>query len=839
MIYSADLLNYLPATLHGGQLPQRLTGFSHNSNLVKEGNVFVALRTDRGDGHDFINEAAAAGASVVICDRLVTSSIPALLVEDVRTSLQNYAKHVLSSFGPRVIAVGGSVGKTTTREISTHVLTRHYDVFQNPENYNDLFGLPIALGHLDPGHEFAILEMASDSHGELGELLQIAPPEIVILTNFDQTYLEFFGDMKSIEREHYSLISSLNENSLLIYPFGDALANRLAKQHNGPKYTYGLSDAADFTASNLDWSHAGSSFLLSGPNEDYTVNLPLPGEQHVKASLAAAALAEHLGIAGEDFASALGSCLPIPGRFNHLTGIGGVSLFDDSFSTSPESMRLAMKHLSKLETHPICVLAEFENLGPSTNTIIDQLAPLIADTAHDVIAFGDGDTISQLVHSLKVAGFNADHIHRTHTHEHTAALAQELSNNQHPIYLKGGSTSRLEKVTELLLESPGDASHMLCRQSILWRQLVTVNPDAPVWIQIDLDAITQNVQRLIEIIGPDVKLYAVLKAEAYGHGAARIASTAQQAGAYGACVARINEGRQLRLDGFDGPILVLGATPPADSRNAVLSKCSIAVYDRRGISALNRAAQSLDKSVAVHLKIDTGMGRLGCSVEDAAQLAQLVHHSTHLTLEGTFTHLARADDNDKSHSLGQLERFKVALNDIKAQNISPGIVHAANSAGTLSITESHFNAVRCGIALLGLAPNTDCALPTGFEPVLTFKARIVQVKHLNKGDTVGYGTSGILTKESTIAIVGAGYGDGFRRGPHPWGPVTVRGRSANIVGKVCMDMFMIDISSIDGARVGDEVTLIGPSLTASRAGERSGTTHYELISQLLPRVPRI
>jgi len=839
VIYSTDLLDHLPAILHGDELPQRLTGFSHNSNLVKEGNVFVALQTDRGDGHDFIDEAAAAGASAVICDKLVPSPIPALLVENVRRALQNYAKHVISSFGPSIIAIGGSIGKTTTKEIITHVLTRRYDVFQNQENYNDLFGLPIALGHLDPGHELAILEMASDSHGELDELRKIAPPDTLILTSFDQTYLEFFGDLESIEREHYSLISALSDNSLLIYPIDDPVANRLAIQHNGPKYTYGLNSSANFSASNVDWSDTGSSFLLSGPNQDYKVHLPLPGDQYVKASLAAAALAEHLGIRTTDIASSLGTCTPIPGRFNHLPGIGGVSLFDDSFSTSPASLQIAMKHLKRLENSPICVLAEFENLGPATKGIVDELTPLIADAAQDVIAFGNGDTISQLVDGLKESGLNADNIHRTHTHEHTAALALKLSKNRHPIYLKGGSMSRLERVTELLMESPDDAPHMLCRQSILWRQLVTVNPDAPVWIQIDLDAITHNVKRLIEIIGPDVKLYTVLKAEAYGHGTARIASTARQAGAYGACVARINEGAQLRLDGFDGPILVLGATPPADSRNAVLSECSISVYDRRGISALNRAAQSLDKTVAVHLKIDSGMGRLGCSVKDATELAQLVDLSTHLTLEGTFTHLARADDNDKSHSLGQLERFKVAIQKIKAQNISPGIVHAANSAGTLSITESHFDAVRCGIALLGLDPNINCTLPTGFEPVLTFKARIVQLKDLNKGDSVGYGTSGTLAKDSKIAVVGAGYGDGFRRGPHPWGPVTVRGHSANIVGEVCMDMFMIDISNIDGVRVGDEVTLIGPSLTASTAGERAGTIHYELISQLLPRVPRI
>jgi len=214
-----------------------------------------------------------------------------------------------------------------------------------------------------------------------------------------------------------------------------------------------------------------------------------------------------------------------------------------------------------------------------------------------------------------------------------------------------------------------------------------------------------------------------------------------------------------------------------------------------------------------------------------------------LQLQGTFTHLGRADKADKTDANEQLDRFDAALAAIRAAGISPGLVHAANSAAALTIPRARYDAVRCGIALLGIDPAETCSLPQGFSPALTMKARVAQVKDLPAGSYVGYGVAGRLERDTRIAVVAAGYGDGLRRGPHNAGQVVIRGEPAAIVGNVCMDMFMIDVTAIPGARAGDEVILIGGGddspVAVDAVARATGTIPYEVISQLLPRVPRV
>ena len=368
----------------------------------------------------------------------------------------------------------------------------------------------------------------------------------------------------------------------------------------------------------------------------------------------------------------------------------------------------------------------------------------------------------------------------------------------------------------------------------------TVNADGSVWIRVDLRAVESNVLRIREIIGRDVRLFAVIKADGYGHGAQRIAAAALRGGASGLAVSRLSEVRHIRSVGITAPILVLGHTPPADARWAVSAGCEPTVFDRRGVVSLQQAAASMGKRLPVHLKIDTGMGRLGAMPEDAPGLAELIAGSDSLDLAGVMTHLGRAGESDKTHSRTQLAVFDRALAEIRSMGIDPGIVHAANTAAAMHIPESRYDMVRCGIAIYGLEPSLESPLPGGFSPAVTMSARVAQVKKLPAGTYVSYGSAGKLERDSIIAVVGAGYGDGFRRGPNDWGPVLVRGRKARVVGNVCMEMFMIDVTDIAGVKQGDEVVLIGTqggeTLSAYEAAHRVGTISYEIITQMLPRL---
>ena len=368
----------------------------------------------------------------------------------------------------------------------------------------------------------------------------------------------------------------------------------------------------------------------------------------------------------------------------------------------------------------------------------------------------------------------------------------------------------------------------------------TVNADGPVWIKIDLRAVESNVRRILEVVGRDIQLFAVIKADGYGHGAQRIAAAALRGGASGFAVSRLSEVPNLRDAGITAPIIVLGHTPPAHARWAVSADCQPTVFDRRGVDSLRRAASSMGKRLPVHLKIDTGMGRLGATPDDAPGLAEYIVGSNSLEIAGVMTHLGRAGEADKTHSKGQLAVFDRALSEIRARGIDPGIVHAANTAAAVHIPESRYDMVRCGIAVYGLDPSLESPLPGGFSPAVTMSARVAQVKKLSAGTYVSYGSAGKLERDSTIAVVGAGYGDGFRRGPNSWGPVLVRGRKAPVVGNVCMEMFMIDVTGIPGVKQGDEVVLIGTqsgeTLSAYEAARRVGTISYEIITQMLPRL---
>ena len=368
----------------------------------------------------------------------------------------------------------------------------------------------------------------------------------------------------------------------------------------------------------------------------------------------------------------------------------------------------------------------------------------------------------------------------------------------------------------------------------------TVNADGPVWIEIDLRAVESNVRRILEVVGRDVQLFAVIKADGYGHGAQRIAAAALRGRASGFAVSRLSEVPNLRDAGISAPVIVLGHTPPAHARWAVSADCQPTVFDRRGVDSLRRAASSMGKRLPVHLKIDTGMGRLGATPEDAPGLAEYIVGSDSLELAGVMTHLGRAGESDKTHSKGQLAVFDRALSEIRSRGIDPGIVHAANTAAAVHIPESRYDMVRCGIAVYGLDPSLESPLPGGFSPAVTMSARVAQVKKLSAGTYVSYGSAGKLERDSIIAVVGAGYGDGFRRGPNSWGPVLVRGRKAPVVGNVCMEMFMIDVTDIPGVKQGDEVVLIGTqtgeTLSAYEAAHRVGTISYEIITQMLPRL---
>ena len=374
-------------------------------------------------------------------------------------------------------------------------------------------------------------------------------------------------------------------------------------------------------------------------------------------------------------------------------------------------------------------------------------------------------------------------------------------------------------------------------------------PSRPTWIEIDAAALRDNAAHLRRIIGPHVMLMAVVKANAYGHDAALVAPLVE-AHVDRFAVAALAEAVALREAGITKPILVLGYTPGWSAADAARLDVHLTVYDAANAQEIAAAsgAAAPGAPVTVHLKVNTGMNRLGVNVADAPALLADLRTVAGLRVEGIFTHFATSDLADKQHAAAQFDRFAALLGDLRAAGLCPPVAHAANSAAILSMPQTHLQMVRSGIALYGLDPDVDeTPLPPGFTPVLSWKALVAQVRDLAPGDAVSYGREFIADRPMTVAVLPMGYADGFPRKPLNWGSVLIRGRAAPILGRVCMDQTIVDVTAIVAATgplaMGEEAVLIGrqgdAELSAAEAAHRIGTINYDVTSRILARVPRI
>lgn len=373
-------------------------------------------------------------------------------------------------------------------------------------------------------------------------------------------------------------------------------------------------------------------------------------------------------------------------------------------------------------------------------------------------------------------------------------------------------------------------------------------PNRPTWLEIDADALTNNVQQLRQRLSPSCLLMGVVKANAYGHGALETSQVLWRAGCDRFAVAALSEGIELRVAGLTAPILVLGYTPAWLVADAIRHQIALNVYDQTTAQALNQAAAQAGQKAVVHVKVNTGMNRLGLRPEAVPQFLGELQQLPHLYIEGIFTHFATSDLADKTFALVQFSRFQHLLEQLAAMGLRPPIAHAANSAATLTLPQTHLDMVRCGITLYGLHPDADdTRLPTGFRPALQWKAQIAQVMQLQPGDSVSYGQEFVAAQSMSVAVIPVGYADGFPRRPYHWGSVLLQGRPAPILGRVCMDQTVVDVTAIvqagQAVQQGDEVVLIGRQgdavVTAEEVGERLHTINYDVVSRILARVPRI
>ncbi|HXO67184.1 MAG TPA: alanine racemase [Candidatus Dormibacteraeota bacterium] len=367
-------------------------------------------------------------------------------------------------------------------------------------------------------------------------------------------------------------------------------------------------------------------------------------------------------------------------------------------------------------------------------------------------------------------------------------------------------------------------------------------PDQLRWAEIDLSAVAHNVGQLRARLSPGAKLAAVVKANAYGHGATEVARAAVSAGAEWLCVATVAEGVELRAGGVTAPILNMGPTPAAVAGRAIAAGLRCCVFEPDGIEVLANAAERAGRQLPVHLKIDTGMARLGAPVGEALDLARQVEASPALQLEALWTHLAEADNRESLRNDDQLSRFLGEVDRIRRAGIEPAMVHCANGAATLLNPSSHLDMVRCGLPVYGYSPTSAPVDGLKLRPVMTWKSRVVALHHLDTGDRVGYGGDFAATSPLVSATVAVGYADGYSRRLSDRGTMLVRGSRVPVVGRVSMDFATVDVTAVPGVRIGDEVVLLGSQgeafIGADEMAESLDTIPWEVLSRVGPRVVR-
>ncbi len=851
MINLYDILEAADGQLFGEAAAQIFSDFCFDSRRVNPGELFVAIKTDRGDGHNYMADAIAGGATGIMCTHpptFDTEGLTVIVMRHVEDALMRWTQIVLKKYGTTVIGVTGSVGKSTAKEAIAKVLSTRFNVYKNPGSFNGRFGLPLALGRLAKEHQMAVLEFGTNQFGEMAEMVEATKPLVGVVTGIGHAHTDRFGTLEHIAREKGELIRHLPPEGLAVLNFDDPYVRDMTSETQASVLTVGLDInealfGADLFAYNILVDRYKTGFDLRHNKERFAGRwVPLLGSHQLYSALSALAVGLSYGIPLEEGLHALTELEPLAGRMRPLPGANDSLLVDDSFSATPEGMSAALDWLKAVKderSRVIFVMGDLDELGSYTGVAHIQVGQQAAQIVDQLVT--KGDAAAEAGRVALEQGLDRSRVQITFSAEDAAKAVLQTLQPRDIVLVKGSPTARMEKVVRRLLANEQDAGQ-LARQESAYEQVWMDRPDRPTWIHINMEAIAYNVRRLKEIIGPDVALMAVVKANAYGHGAIPVSTTALNNGAEYLGVASMNEAIELREAGITAPILVLGYTPPWAARQVIRYDITVALYDLEVARAFDRAGREMNASVKAHVKVDTGMARLGLLPPDVTTFFRGTRNLRNLEIEGIFTHFSVADE-DEEYTREQTAAFEHVVDPLLAAGFRFKYIHAANSAATIHMPNSRFNMVRAGIAMYGLNPSTLMPVPADFKPALVWKTTIAQVKRLPPGSYIGYGNTYRTQITETIAIIPVGYADGFRRAPRRWKHVLVRGEYAPLVGRISMDQAAINVSHIEDVQIGDEVVLIGQqasrSITAEDVAEYLDTINYEVVSTILARVPRV
>jgi alanine racemase len=772
--------------------------------------LFFALKTARRDGHDFISEAYNKGVRHFIVQQSIDiKTIPAanvLLVDDTLKALQQLAAYHRQQFSIPVIGITGSNGKTIVKEWLYQLLSDHYNIIRSPKSYNSQVGVPLSVWQLQPQHTLAIFEAGISQSGEMDALQQIIQPTIGILTNISEVHADGFSDAQEKLVEKQKLFASAQ--AVICSP--EKLKPLLFKQQH--VFTWGEEKQNSIVINDISKTFTGSIIHFTNGALNDSINIPFTDDASVENAITCLATCSYLQVPFNNIKEKFNQLRPVSLRLELKSGLHNTTIINDSYSADLSSLSIALNMLQQQSQHTrrSVILSDFQLTEDQETETYSSIASLLQHhSINRVITVGE-----KTKHLLAPLISNAIEVYSFSSTTDLAEQLPALAFQNETILVKGARVFELDRIAQMLEQKT--------HQTVL---------------EINLSAITRNIRAHQLLLKPSTKIMAMVKAFSYGSGSYEIANLLQFMKADYLAVAFTDEAVALRKAGITLPIMVMNPEPVTFD----------ALIDHNlepelfSFSILHAFETYLEKegisSYPVHLKIDTGMHRLGFMQHELAALAVLLKKNI-FTVQSVFSHLAASEDPaEDAFTLAQAKRFEEACEFLQTILDYSFVRHIDNSHGTIRHPQLQYDMVRLGIGMYGIS---SAAGKLQLEEALQLKTTIAQIKKLQPGDTVGYNRRGIITRPSVIATVRIGYADGYPRNlSNGRGYMMVNGKHAPVIGTVCMDMTMLDITGIADVREGDEVIVFGPKLSVVEVAKQSQTIAYELMTGISQRVKRV
>lgn len=738
-----------------------------------------------------------------------------LVVSNTLDALQQLAAHHRKQYTYPVIAITGSNGKTIVKEWLWQLLRDDFSIVRSPKSYNSQVGVPLSVWQMEASHTLAIFEAGISRLGEMEKLQPILRPDIAVLTNIGTAHDENFSgkDQKLAEK-----IKLLKGASIIVCCKDEPALYSKVKEEAGSSalISWSRKSKADLQIARITKEKTETIIQGIFNNQFSSIRIPFIDDASVENAIHCWTVLLHLGISSESISSRMQQLIPVAMRLELKEGVNNCSVINDSYNSDLGSLSVALDFLNQQQQYPkrTLILSDILQSGKEEKELYAEVAQLIKGKRVNRM-IGIGEAVSRMEHVFgemektfypSTADFLADY--------HNGLFHNET------ILLKGARIFEFEAISKIIQQK--------AHETVL---------------EIDLNALVHNLNFIKSRLNPGTKLMAMVKAFSYGSGSFEIANVLQFHRVDYLAVAYADEGIELRKAGIVTPIMVMN--PEEQSYDAMIRyNLEPEVFSFRVLQLFDEAAKRYrirhaeQPPVAVHVKFDTGMRRLGFAEEDLNELIVRLSNSRDLVIRSVFSHLAASDEAEHDDfTRRQVKLFTAMSDELRLHFTYPIHRHILNSAGILRFPDAQFDMVRLGIGLYGIAATED--EQKNLKNVSTLKTTISQIKNVPKGETIGYSRKGIANDNMKIATVPIGYADGLsRKLSNGAGKMFINGKPVSIVGNVCMDMCMLDISGINCAE-GDEVIVFGADHPITELANDMGTIAYEVLTNVSRRVKRI